>query len=84
MLCSIPDEEEAEEEAEEEGEEGEAAGEEAEDVGFDETEAVKQELRQMATEELVGFLRERGADTSGAHEDLVERLAELFAPELDR
>ena len=84
MLCSIPDEEEAEEEAEEEGEEGEAAGEKAEDVGFDETEAVKQELRQMATEELVGFLRERGADTSGAHEDLVERLAELFAPELDR
>ena len=83
MLCSIPDEEEAEEEAEEEGEEGEAAG-EAEDAGFDETEAVKQELRQMATEELVGFLRERGADTSGAHEDLVERLAELFAPELDR
>ena len=80
VLCSIPDEE----EAEEEGEEGEAAGEKAEDVGFDETEAVKQELRQMATEELVGFLRERGADTSGAHEDLVERLAELFAPELDR
>ncbi len=32
----------------------------------------------------VGFLEERGADTSGEHEDLVERLAAIFAPELDR
>ena len=38
----------------------------------------------MSTEELVGFLEDRGADTSGDKEDLVERLADLFAPELDR
>jgi len=67
-------------EQEEEPEEGEWEGADE----FDETEAVKQELRAMSNDELVSFLEDRGADTSGDKEDLVERLAALFAPELDR
>ena len=51
---------------------------------FDEAAAVNQELRAMSTDELIGFLEDRGADTSGDKEDLVDRLAALFAPELDR
>ena len=64
--------------------EDEWEGEDIPAAEFDETEAVKQELRAMSTDELIGFLEERGADTSGDKEDLVDRLAELFAPELDR
>ena len=65
-----------------ESEEEEKAEEEGE--LFNEREAIRKELRGMSTEDLLSFLQDRGADTSGDHEDLVERLAELFEPELDR
>ena len=76
-MCSA----EASQEDEEEFEEDEEGGEEEE---FNEIEAIRQELREMSTEDLMSFLQARGADTSGNHEDLVERLAELFEPELDK
>lgn len=60
-------------------------GAEDEDEGEQEEEDfIRQQLREMSIDEIAGILASRGEDTSGSQEELIDRLAAILEPELER
>ncbi|KAG1677054.1 hypothetical protein FOA52_001224 [Chlamydomonas sp. UWO 241] len=56
----------------------------AADDEYDDADGIKAQLHEMSIEEIVDILDGRGEDTSGGHDALVDRLAAILAPELER
>ncbi len=61
-----------------EGEEG------GTDEGDDSDDPIREQLMEMSTQEIIEILAGRGEDTSGGHDDLVDRLAAILIPEIKR
>lgn len=59
-------------------------GAEEEDDGEQEEDFIRQQLREMSIDEIAGILASRGEDTSGSQEELIDRLAAILEPELER
>lgn len=59
-------------------------GAEEEDEGEQEEDFIRQQLREMSIDEIAGILASRGEDTSGSQEELIDRLAAILEPELER